>query len=748
MEKKKNLIGYYRMFLGVIIILMVAHATAIAAEKVTIAIDKTATARVQFAGEKLSSTLRAAGYDINVVQTSVIPKTRPIVVIGNVQKSDLIRDLISSGVIDIPVNELAKEGFILVSKKNITVIAGGDDSGVLYGSLELSGLIKKKENLPANLRISDQPVFTLRGPCIGMQKTYVLPNKGIYDYPYTPELFAFFYDKQQWIEFLDMLVENRMNTLYLWNGHPFSSLVKLKDYPEAVEVSDEIFRKNVEIFHFLTTEADKRGIWIIQMFYNIHLPETLAEKHGIETHLSEPTDLSADYTRKSIAEFVRSYPNVGLLVCLGEALTGAENKKYWLTNVIIPGVRDGMCSLGLSEEPPIIIREHTMDKDAPEIVGAGLKQYKNLYTMMKYNGEALTTCRPRGPWAELHRQLSSITSQHITNIHIMANLEPFRYGATHFIQKCVQAAQTIHHANGLHLYPMAYWAWPDSPDKVQIRQYERDWIWFEAWARYAWNPDRQVQDENEYWISRLAEVYGSQQAATHILEAYNHSGMCAPMILRRFGITNGNRQTLSLGMTLDQLVNPKKYRLWPRLVDSDSPVGERLQEYVEKEWKGQKHFGETPADVVDQILNHSRTAVEQINLAGVYVSKNRDEFERLKNDMLCIRAMSEFYAAKTRAAILVLRYKFSKDVTDMKKALFFLEESLEHYRILSDLTAETYLFANSLQTGIRKIPFSGSDGRYKHWTECIGVYEKELKDFQQEVENLTFSETEDQLPKP
>ena len=32
-----------------------------------------------------------------------------------------------------------------------------------------------------------------------------------------------------------MLVENRMNSLYLWNGHPFASLVKLEEYPFAVE---------------------------------------------------------------------------------------------------------------------------------------------------------------------------------------------------------------------------------------------------------------------------------------------------------------------------------------------------------------------------------------------------------------------------------------------------------------------------------------------------------------------------------
>ena len=38
-----------------------------------------------------------------------------------------------------------------------------------------------------------------------------------------------------------------------------------------------------------------------------------------------------------------------------------------------------------------------------------------------------------------------------------------------------------------------------------------------------------------------------------------HAGEVAPRLIRRFGITEGNRQTLSLGMTLDELVNPKKY---------------------------------------------------------------------------------------------------------------------------------------------------------------------------------------------
>ena len=61
------------------------------------------------------------------------------------------------------------------------------------------------------------------------------------------------------------------------------------------------------------------------------------------------------------------------------------------------------------------------------------------------------------------------------------------------------------------------------------------------------------------------------QAAEKILDAYNDSGECAPRILRRFGITEGNRQTLSLGMTLDELVNPDKYHAFEELWESLPP---------------------------------------------------------------------------------------------------------------------------------------------------------------------------------
>ncbi|MEO5564463.1 MAG: hypothetical protein ABIR18_13535, partial [Chitinophagaceae bacterium] len=413
------------------------------------------------------ASLKSVGYTVTLAQQNTVSNSSNTIVVGEFNSS-LCKAAVSAW--NIKAVTPLKEGYTINSAKaNCFLLGGADASGVLYACLELAGRVNSLKKLPAELSITDQPEMVLRGACIGLQKPYYLPGRHVYEYPYTPETFPWFYDKKLWLQYLDSMVNNRMNSLYLWNGHPFASLVRLKEYPYAVEVSDATFKKNEEMFRFLTTEADKRGIWVIQMFYNIIVSKPFAEKHNIKTQDRDRPilPLISDYTRKSIAAFVSKYPNVGLMVCLGEAMEGTGNDDVeWFTKTIIPGVQDGLKILGKKEEPPIVLRAH--DTDAPAVMKAALPLYKNLYTEAKFNGEALTTYEPRGRWAELHRTLSRLGSIQIENVHIMANLEPFRYGATDFIQKSVQGMQKIMEGKGLHLYPQAsYWDWPYSADSVK-----------------------------------------------------------------------------------------------------------------------------------------------------------------------------------------------------------------------------------------------------------------------------------------
>ena len=641
---------------------------------------------------------------------------------------------------------LPQEGFTITRKGKRINITGNDAAGAIYGTNRLLEYFGQYGNLETPEIIVDAPEMKIRGACVGLQKTVYLPGHKVYEYPYTPENFPWFYDKELWVKYLDMLAADNMNAVFLWNGHPFASLVKLEDYPFAVEVDDATMEKNQEMFTFLTTEAQKRGIRVIQMFYNIIVSKPFADHYGIVTQdRNRPiTPLISDYTRKSIAAFIEKYPNVGFLICLGEAMATIEDDVEWMTKTIIPGIKDGLKASGRTDEPPIILRSH--DTDGPLVLKKSLPLYKNIYTMTKYNGESLTTYQPGGPWGETQKQLSSVAPIHISNVHILANLEPFRWSSPTFTQKAVQAMHRVHGANGLHLYPQAsYWDWPYTADKLpggeRQLQIDRDWMWYAAWGRYSWNCHR--GDDKAYWEKRLADYYGTDTlTAKRIIEAYDESGEIAPKLLRRFGITEGNRQTLLLGMKMSQLVNPYKYTVYEEFYQSCGPAGEKLIEYVEKEWKHEKHSGELPLDIVDQCVTHGDKAVAAISGIGDKITKNKDEFNRLVNDINCYKDFAYSFKYKVLAAQQVLNYKWSKDINYLNKAVPLLEKSNDYYAQLVNKTKDTYLYANSMQTSQRRIPVGGDDGKFKTWTEMVPVYDEELAALKSNIKMLTSPKQE------
>lgn len=723
------------LFLGLCI-------TFASAQNITIVRDAKAP-RAQYGAEKLSETATAKGFKVTFADKTPKKSKDKVIVIGEKGTDFWTQNAKTAKIDDSQLTK--KEGFQICTQKNIIYIEGTDATGALYGTMELVDRIKTSGEIPSEINVEDSPEMVLRGSCIGVQKPVYLPGRDVYEYPYTPESFPWFYDKKLWTKYLDMMVDNRMNSLYLWNGHPFASLVKLKDYPFALEVSEEDFKKNEEIYNYLTVEANKRGIWVIQMFYNIIVSKPFAEHYNIKTQdRSRPiTPEIADYTKKSITAFIEKYPNVGLLVCLGEAINTIDDDVEWFNKTIIPGVQQGMKNLKITNEPPIIVRAH--DTDAPLVMEKALPLYKNLYTMHKYNGESLTTYTPRGPWGEIHKKLSSLNSVHISNVHILANLEPFRYGSPDFIQKTVQAMHTAHGANALHLYPQAsYWDWPYTADKTKtgerLLEMDRDWIWYKAWARYAWDSKRDRNEEIKYWDKDLATKYGTDlEAANNIQKAYDEAGEIAPKTLRRFGITEGNRQTLLLGMFESQLVNPAKWRVYPGFHESCGPVGELLLEYAKKEWNKEPHVGELPTQIIAEITQHGKLAVEAIGKAESKVTKDKEEFLRLKNDMHAYKAFADFFSEKVKAAILVLRYSYSNEIADLDKALPHLEESIKHYELLVNLTKDHYLYANSMQTAQRRIPIGGDDGNNKTWAELLPHYERELANFKRNLDLLKSS---------
>lgn len=717
-------------------------------EQITIIKNETCSVRIELGILRITEALQHAGYTVaeekmpeNFEDYRNIPGKK---LYAGVQKQDrFLQWLEENEILIFHTKEPEEEGFYIEScPARLTVISGGSETGALYGCMELKERVERMGEMPAEITFGDAPVFKLRGPAVGLQKTKVEAPRLTYEYPITPGRFPWFYDREMWTKFMDMLLDMRCNVLYIWSGHPFSSLVKVPDYPEALEVTEEEFQQNRELFGWLTKECDRRGIWVVLKFYNIHIPLPFARVHGLELLQSNISPLVADYTRQSIREFIKSFPHIGLMVCLGEALRGTQNKTDWFIDTIIPGVKDGVREAGLAEEPPIILRGH--DCDPIGAMEEAKKKYTNLYTMWKYNGESLTTYYPKGNWQKIHQSLSGLGTTHIMNIHILADLEPFQFNAPLYIQKCVQAGQNRYGCNGLHLYPLFYWDWPYTPDKVSPRllQMDRDHIWFAAWFRYAWNPDREENTEREYWENVFARHYGiSRESAEKLLAAQENAAQCAPKLLGRVGITEGNRQTLSLGMSMSQFTNVTRFRPNRELWESVARKGEQPDDYMKKEVNREPHLGETPYDCVEEVSAHAKKALALCEAVIKAEGEDREELNRLYTDAQAVYSMTISYCRKIEAAMEILRYKYTMDekcrgdITFLEKAEQKMAESLEEYKKLAALTQETYLYANSMQTPQRKIPFPNGE-TYGHWTACLPEYRKELEHFRAHLAEL------------
>ena len=283
------------------------------------------TPRLSFAIDRLSKALTDVGI---TTRRSNLPAGKG--------KGRVIR--IATDPNSLPEASRRAEGFLIESHPTEIQVNGFDTAGVLYACEELGSQVRAAKAFPTGLNLADAPSMSMRGV------TLFLMTAGSLDHPITESHFPWFYDQELWTKTLDFLCEQRFNFISLWNSHPFPYFVKLEKYPEVKVVSEGELQRNVALMDWLSHEAEKRNIWLMFHFYNIHLPESFAQAHGIPKDpfyngytLSEPNPVVSDYTRYAIKEFVQKFPSVGLYVCLGETLK--KDKSSWMDEVILAGVR-------------------------------------------------------------------------------------------------------------------------------------------------------------------------------------------------------------------------------------------------------------------------------------------------------------------------------------------------------------------------------------------------------------------------
>jgi type 1 glutamine amidotransferase len=598
------------------------------------------------------------------------------------------------------------ESFRLESSASQWTVTGADASGVLYGCLELVRRIRETGTLPARLNVAEGPAFKVRGTNLFWMKW---GDMG-YNWPVVPENFPWFFDRQLMLRYLDELVDNRYNTIFFWTGHPFPYFLELPRHPEARMLSDAELKRNIEHLKWFTEEADRRGIWTVLHFYNIHVSPAFAKAHEregvrVENHASTP--LLEAYTRYCVGEFVKSYPNVGLMLTAGEALN--VKREEFIRDAVIAGIRDS------GKNPPLIVRAWSISFERYRDVVKD--QYSNLFTMMKHNTEMIDSPYPD----PRNRDYIGLGQHHIVNVHENSDVKPFRWASPVFIQQMVHIWQEWG-VEGFHLYPMVSWQWPVSLDRTDppLSTIDRDRVWIEAFGRYGWNPKRPAEQEAKHWVEELAARFGTPEAGKAVYDYYVKSGPVMPGCQNLVNIYNMNYHPTAVSREANLngiLYSDRLEGLGDNLA---RPVDDLTLALYEKRYGPVSAAARSkpPLSVMDYVRDPSQEGLKPAELTALYAAmaeealagleknaagatRERAEYGRFVNDARAVTELAHFYRDKVAAAIEKGLYDNSGERAHYDRMLRSLEASVKAYAGLDRLATPAYRQATDLGEWMR-----------------------------------------------
>ena len=592
----------------------------------------------------------------------------------------------------------ATEAFYIGRDGRYWVIEGSDASGVLYGCLELARMAGAAHALPEKVSVTDRPAFRVRGTNLFWMKN---EDKG-YNWPVTAENFPWFFDRALMTRYLDELAENRYNTIFFWNGHPFPCFLKLPKYPEARMLPDAELERNIEHLKWFTAEADRRGLWTVFHFYNIHVPPSFAKAHeaeGVRVENRAATPLLVAYMRYVISEFVNSYPSVGLMLTAGEALR--VKPEEFVRDAIVAGIKD------TGKHPPLIVRQWTIDPYRYRDVIR--PNYDNLFTMMKHNTEMIVSPYPD----PRHSVWLSYGQSHIVNVHENSDLKPFRWGSPVFIRQMAGIWKQMGVA-GFHLYPLTSWLWPAALDRAPLSTIDRDRIWIEAFGRYGWQPDRPAAEEEAFWKEKLAARFGSRQAGDAVYNYYVRTGPVMPGLQNVVNIYNMNYHPTAVSQeaTLNGILHADRWEgvgdylarplddftlgLYEQRFGKLSETARRAPPLSVKDLLRPHGEGADPLKLADLFVAMAEESLAELERAAPAASRESDEYARFVNDNRCVLLLVRFYRVKMEAALEKGRYEASGDDAHYRAMLQKLDDSLAEYRRLDALASAAYRLATDL----------------------------------------------------
>lgn len=387
------------------------------------------------------------------------------------------------------------------------VLSGGDATGVMYGLTELADQLSLHKSLSAIKPFADKPYIAKRGIKFNIPLDARTPSYADEGTAAQNNIITM-WDFSYWQNYIDNLARYRYNVLSFWSLHQFPSMIKVPEYPDValddVYVLDDLKGEKMHIVKKISIDekiafwkkvfkyANDRGIEI--QWYNWSVFVNGAEgKHNIKEKQDDP--VAIDYTRKSVKQFLLTYPNVTAMgVTAGEnldtKLTGKYTIENWLAQTFGQGMMDAQKANPALKKVKFIFRQHFTKMD---LVKEAFKGYTGPFeSEFKYSrAKMYSTVTP--PWfdsiyrADAEKYKLKIW-QNVRNDDILI----YRWGAPAYASQFMKNFPTDI-SPGYVIGPDGYMYGRDFSSKnagvYGKTEIDKNWYSFMIWGRAGYNPN-------------------------------------------------------------------------------------------------------------------------------------------------------------------------------------------------------------------------------------------------------------------
>ena len=663
----------------IILIFLLVSCRANEHTSVSIALDDTLQTELNYALERLEATLARQGMTLRFIEDENAA-------------ADLTARLITEGS---RADGEVDDGFELTKSSGNFALLAPHRRGLMYGLLHIAASLDHGQTWRELEAYSVSAQYPFRAIKFNLPWFAYRSGENLSLHMETAR------DLEYWASFLDMMVENKFNTLTLWNLHPYMYMVQSKSFPEASPFTEEEMTAWRSFWNALFRMAKTRGIDTYIVNWNIFVSEEFSRAYNIAEYSEssgfwgdgESNELIEQYTREMVAQTIDEYPDLtGIGLTLGERMGGmtSEERRDWIDRTIIAGFKSAKrrarliyrapLSAGTSSHGTVSVTTERLTRNTIENMGLD----ENVWIEFKFNwshahsapkvqivhGGMLTDTY----WEPLSDKYKGVWTMRNEDFFVMRWAQPdfirdfIRHNSQPYIGGALIGSETY--------IPAKDYITRDE-HRTWNYAFERQWLFYKVWGNLLY--DKNIPDA--FFAASLAHKFDLDDGSA-LLNAWKLGSMNANRMASFFrGTWDATLYTEGFTSIGGHFINLNQFIGHP-VLDSSYV---NIEDFVDGDFDPSRHV--TPLELADRTEEESQSALEIVETI-----ESENPSKALQIELTDIKFWAQhglYFADKIRGGVALQKFRRDGKQPDQEAAIQALERALDHWNHMVTL-AERY----------------------------------------------------------